>query len=650
MSQAGILDVPSAYPVIPTQFDADSGSAVPVANVLNIYGSGLVSTSGSGNTITVAVADPVTETHGGTGIITYAAGDIIYADGVDSLAALPKGSDGEFLSLSGGLPFWTTNAGGDVSGPASSTDNAVARWDGTGGDTLQNSVVIIDDVGVVTGVTQLDVDNLRLDGNTVSSTDANGNIVLSPNGTGGVIIPTDLTVGNTTQDNAFTINGASTTAVVSVEATNGSDLDGIVTHRHTATAGYGGHSIALRSRGTHGTPVIVNDDDTLSIIAAAGFDGTDYALAAQINVEVDGTPGANDMPGRIVFKTSQDGAQTPVEALRIDSSQVLTLANALTVPNGGTGATSLTDGGILLGSGTGAVTATAQPTNGQLLIGSTGVDPVLASLTAGTGITITPGAGSITIDADNNGDVVGPASATSGNLASFSGTTGKLIQDSGVASNQVVTSASALTNYAVVCGNGGSRDVQTVSGVGSSGQVLTSNGAGALPTFQDNVSGIWQLVSSQSASSSANLDFTDLVAGKLYMLHTVRARPGTNAVNLVMLASTDNGSSFATTSYQSGLQSWNTYTSATITNTNSTTNIILNDTISSSRHCSNVVYFSVGAYFNVWGTGSTMVTANQKIVNIMGYYASGTAVDAVRLQMSSGNIAIGTFNLYESVN
>src|SRR5581483_3702624 len=43
------------------------------------------------------------------------------------------------------------------------------------------------------------------------------------------------------------------------------------------------------------------------------------------------------------------------------------------------------------------IASTAAPTNGQLLIGSTGAAPVLASLTAGTGISITPGAGSITI-------------------------------------------------------------------------------------------------------------------------------------------------------------------------------------------------------------------------------------------------------------
>lgn len=39
---------------------------------------------------------------------------------------------------------------GDVTGPASSTDNAVARFDGAGGKTLQNSTVTIDDTGNVT--------------------------------------------------------------------------------------------------------------------------------------------------------------------------------------------------------------------------------------------------------------------------------------------------------------------------------------------------------------------------------------------------------------------------------------------------------------------------------------------------------------------
>lgn len=70
---------------------------------------------------------------------------------------------------------------------------------------------------------------------------------------------------------------------------------------------------------------------------------------------------------------------------------------AITVARGGTGAATLTDHGILLGSGTSAITPLGSATNGQLPIGSTGADPVLATLTAGQGITITNGAGSITI-------------------------------------------------------------------------------------------------------------------------------------------------------------------------------------------------------------------------------------------------------------
>jgi hypothetical protein len=44
---------------------------------------------------------------------------------------------------------------GDVDGPASATDNAVARFDGTTGKLIQNSVVLVGDTGAVSGVTDL---------------------------------------------------------------------------------------------------------------------------------------------------------------------------------------------------------------------------------------------------------------------------------------------------------------------------------------------------------------------------------------------------------------------------------------------------------------------------------------------------------------
>ena len=94
-------------------------------------------------------------------------------------------------------------------------------------------------------------------------------------------------------------------------------------------------------------------------------------------------------------KVIVSGSQAELNSLSLDT--------ALTVANGGTGATSLTDGGVLLGSGTGAITATAVLSNGQLLIGDNSGDPTVATLTAGTGVTITNGAGSIEISAAGSG-------------------------------------------------------------------------------------------------------------------------------------------------------------------------------------------------------------------------------------------------------
>jgi hypothetical protein len=78
-------------------------------------------------------------------------------------------------------------------------------------------------------------------------------------------------------------------------------------------------------------------------------------------------------------------------------------ASPIGVASGGTGATTLTDHGVLVGSGVGAITPLAAATNGQLVIGSTGADPAVAALTAGAGIAIANGAGTITISSTGSG-------------------------------------------------------------------------------------------------------------------------------------------------------------------------------------------------------------------------------------------------------
>ena len=65
---------------------------------------------------------------------------------------------------------------------------------------------------------------------------------------------------------------------------------------------------------------IVQDDDTILTVMAQGYDGSNYKEAARINFEVDGSPGTNDMPGRICFKTTADGSGSASERARIDNS------------------------------------------------------------------------------------------------------------------------------------------------------------------------------------------------------------------------------------------------------------------------------------------------------------------------------------------
>lgn len=81
-----------------------------------------------------------------------------------------------------------------------------------------------------------------------------------------------------------------------------------------------------------------------------------------------------------------------------DGTITIGIVNPLIVGKGGTGAATLTDHSLLAGSGTGAITALGAAANGQLPIGSTGADPVLATITGTSNrITVSNGAGSITL-------------------------------------------------------------------------------------------------------------------------------------------------------------------------------------------------------------------------------------------------------------
>jgi hypothetical protein len=101
----------------------------------------------------------------------------------------------------------------------------------------------------------------------------------------------------------------------------------------------GGELVLGKSRSaTIGSHTVVQNNDFLGRIFFNGSDGSAYRVGARIDCQVDGTPGANDLPSRLVFSTTADGASSPTERLRITSAGQVRLAGAGITFNGDTAA------------------------------------------------------------------------------------------------------------------------------------------------------------------------------------------------------------------------------------------------------------------------------------------------------------------------
>lgn len=131
---------------------------------------------------------------------------------------------------------------------------------------------------------------------------------------------------------------------------------------------------------------------------------------------------------------------------------------------------------LLGGADTHTINSLGVATNGQLPIGSTGADPVLATITAGVGISVTNGAGSITI------------AGTGGSLAwtDVTGTTQAMAVNNGYTANNAglvtltLPSTAAYGSLLAVVGKGagGWKIAQNASQLIHFGQSTTTTGTG----------------------------------------------------------------------------------------------------------------------------------------------------------------------------
>ena len=125
-----------------------------------------------------------------------------------------------------------------------------------------------------------------------------------------------LLVGHSSSTNVAAIQ--SQLQVVGADAGTGS-----IAIRRDQNVASGPLLVFGKSRGSRGGNTAVQANDIIGAVLFNAADGTDVTTsAARIKAEVDGTPGSNDMPGRLVFETTADGASSLTERMRIDSAGI----------------------------------------------------------------------------------------------------------------------------------------------------------------------------------------------------------------------------------------------------------------------------------------------------------------------------------------
>src|SRR6202030_1737618 len=470
---------------VSNSFPTDSGTATPAAGALTIHGGTGINTSGSGSTVTVNLNIPVTVPDGGTGQTSLTAHSLLVGEGTSAITSLGAATNGQLpigstgadpvlATITAGTGITVTNGPGSITIAASGSGVVETITGNTGGSispaagniniVTANATPVFAGSGSTETLDFAAPGNLALGSSLASVTTGTQNTAL------GVGALSSLTTGTNNSALGFKAGHALTTGFDNV-AIGAFALDLATTGSYNVALGYNAGSnyiaressnLLINNLGTLGESNVLRigagtgtGNQQLAAAYISGIDGVNVGSVAQVVTEtgnqldtatitagtnVTVTPSANTITiattGAVSdsFPTDSGTATPAAGALTIHggtgintsgsgSTVTVNLNIPVTVPDGGTGQTSLTAHSLLVGEGTSAITSLGAATNGQLPIGSTGADPVLATITAGTGITVTNGPGSITIAASGSGVVEtitgntgGAISPTAGNI------------------------------------------------------------------------------------------------------------------------------------------------------------------------------------------------------------------------------------------
>lgn len=412
MSQAGIVDFEGSHPQVPTSFVTNVGTAVPIANTLEILGTIVTAhsiplqTTGSGNTVTIqAQYASAAASSSGTNAGMASFSSTYFSVDANGFVTLNGSEIGETITGNTGGALSPVSGNWNIFGSTVSAGTTPVQTSGSGNTLtvqVQRAQAIVSTNASEVGLAAFNSAYFTVDTNGfVSLNGATVGETITGN-TGGALSPTSGN-WNILGSGSLTTAGSGSTLTV--------QLTGITNH-------------AVQVGGSGTTLTQVGPSATTGTVLASNGSAADpsFQTIASLGgiISITGNSGGAEVPSAGNFNILGNGSITVAGSANTETIQL----------------TGLTNHNVLVGAGTATITNVApSATSGVPLI--------------------------------SNGATADPSFGTA------------VVAGGG-------TGATSFTAYSVICaGTTSTAAFQNVSGVGTSGQVLTSNGSSALPTWQN---------------------------------------------------------------------------------------------------------------------------------------------------------------------
>jgi hypothetical protein len=462
MSQEGILDIVSSHPAIPILFVENTGTATPALNELNIIGGTGISTSGSGNTVTI------------------------------SFTGAPSN-----LTLTG-------NSGGAISAIANNINTV-----GTGSITISGAgnTLTTQLTGLTNHSVQIGAGSATLTQMPVGS---NGQVIIGSNASDpafGTLTSPDGSITFTAGPNTLTLQvSGGTTVGKTITGQSGGALSPTAGNWNIFGASTAAGTSPVTSSGA-GSTLTLNVQKSQAIAATdatkiglSNFNSAQFSVDANGFVSTSGTGILNTLTG------NSGGAISPaagnINTLGTGSITIAGSGSTLT-----TQLTGLTNHSVQVGAGTATLTQLSVGTNGQVLIGATTADPAFATLTSSdSSISFTTGANTLSLQVAGGSTTIKTITGNTGGAESPSAGNFNILGTGSItvagSANTETVQLTGLTNHAIQIGAGTATLTQL--GAGTTGQVLQTNTT-ADPTWSTATYPSTTTINQILYSSSANV-------------------------------------------------------------------------------------------------------------------------------------------------